>query len=291
MSDVTTDSITLDQQKRVSDIYSRYGHHDSAHSFESVFMWKTDMKLSIYLDEEIYAINSLSDDITTWFFPVGSEGAKSSFISSLIEKEENFRFRYMTLEDVKFITENFAEKFRIVPASTDSEYIYMREVLVDLPGHHFVKDRGRIRKLTAEHELEVMDIYDAKLDDIYEISSEWDQNKKEYTEVIDHTATDTLIGNYHQLGVRGILLKMDGRPCGVIAGFKLDDNNIDCCLQKTSHNIQGLSCYLRREFVKAVPDEIQFFNWEEDLGIEGLRQAKERMLPDHMISMYTGYIK
>ncbi len=291
MSGITTEDITLDQYNKVSEIYSRYGHSDSAHSFESMYMWKTDMGISLYTGSDVYAAKADKDHGEAWFFPVGSQEGKISFINELLEQNEPFRFRYVTQEDIRFLNKSFPDRFQIVPMSSDSEYVISRQTLIELPGHHFVKDRGRIRKLCKEHDIRTIDIHDAGVEDILEVSSLWDEKKKNLQEVIDHTATRTLINSFEKFDVHGVVLYMDGSMCAVIAGFVLDDKTIDCCLQKTSKQIQGLTCLLQQEFAKALPDSFKLLNWEEDLGIEGLRHAKEHMKPEYMISMYAGYSK
>ena len=84
---------------------------------------------------------------------------------------------------------------------------------------------------------------------------------------------------------------MDGSPCAVCGGFKMNSNTVDCVIQKTSQKLQGLTYYLRQEYARSLPPEIQFLNWEEDLGIEGLRRAKQLMQPVNMINMYIGESK
>ena len=287
---IETTDIELWQSAAVEEIYDKYSAHDAAHSFKSLFIWKKDMELSIYIDAKIYSVRSTQED-RFWFFPVGSDDAKKDFIEKLISSGERIVFEYVTESDVSFLQKYFPGRFDIVPAPDNSEYIMDREIMENLPGKHFAKDRGHVNKLIKEHKLETVDIHSVSKDKLLDITETWDKNKRDYEEVIDKTATTTILNHIEELELQGIAIIMDDEPYAVIAGFALDDELVDCCLQKCRENVQGLSYYLRQEYARSHGSNVKYFNWEEDLGVEGLRRAKELMKPVRMLDMYTGYLR
>ena len=290
MSLIETTDIDLGMQAQVEEIYRKFSARDAAHSFKSLFIWKKDMELSIYTGTDIYAVKSTQDE-RFWFFPVGSGDAKKAFVEKLIASGEKIVFEYVTESDVSFLNKYFPDRFEIIPAPDNSEYIMDRVIMETLPGKHFAKDRGHVNKLIKEHELQTVDINSISKDKLLDITRTWDKNKRNYEEVIDRTATVTIINHMKELDLHGIVIIMDGEPYAVIAGFALDDELVDCCLQKCKENVQGLSYYLRQEYAKSHGENVKFFNWEEDLGVEGLRRAKELMRPVRMLHMYTGCLR
>ncbi len=290
MSLIETTDIDLGMQTQVEEIYRKFSARDAAHSFKSLFIWKKDMELSIYTGTYIYAVKSTQDE-RFWFFPVGNDDAKKAFVEKLIASGEKIVFEYVTESDVTFLNRYFPDRFEIIPAPDNSEYIMDRDIMENLPGKHFAKDRGHVNKLLKEHELQTMDINSISKDKLLDITRTWDKNKRNYEEVIDRTATTTIISHMEELDLHGIAIIMDGEPYAVIAGFALDDELVDCCLQKCKENVQGLSYYLRQEYAKSHGENVKFFNWEEDLGVEGLRRAKELMKPVRMLNMYTGCLR
>ena len=290
MADIETIEIDLSHKEKISQLYRQYGHRDSAHSFESLFLWKEDMELSIYFGPGLYAVRSGNSSKHTWFFPVGEDEAKKQFISSLL-KEPSLTFIYMTEIDTEFLKTHFEDMFEISPEPSDSEYIIDRDTMENLPGSSFSKDRGHINKLIKTHEIKTLSLSGLPVNEIYRIAAIWDSHKQEYTNIIDENATKNALSNLASLNITGVVLIMDGTPCAVAAGFKLNEDTVDCCLQKTTTGVQGLTYYLRQEYAKSQPKGVNFFNWEEDLGIEGLRKAKKLMHPCEMIDMYTGIKK
>ncbi len=289
MSEITTCDIALSQRETVTELYRKYGNVDSAHSFDSIFIWKDDMDLRIHLDSSFYAVRDCTMR-NTWFFPVGKSEAKRRFIKQL-QKEPELQFSYATKSDIEFLNYHFPDEFEIWEEPSGSEYIMSRDTLENLSGGAFSKTRGYIRKILMNHEMRTAAIRDIPLSDILYVICLWETYKREYGTIIDENATLNALTCMDELSVEGVVLFMDGAPCAVAAGFYLRDDTVDCCIQKTTSGMQGLTYYLRQEFARSFPPEVKFFNWEEDLGLEGLRQAKTLMHPCGMIDMFTGRLK
>ena len=282
--------ITLDLKDTITDIYRRYGSFDSAHSFESIYIWRQEMGLSVVCSDDLYTVQEASKGPFSWFFPVGSAGAKKSFILQQLEND-NLQFFYMTPGDVAFLEQHVPDQFEINEAPESSEYIMSRDIMEKMPGSSFSKDRSHINKMLRDHSFETVNIRAVPKSVVYDISAEWDASKHIFENLPDKEANISVIEHMDDLDIEGIVLYMDGSPCAVCGGFQISNNTVDCVIQKTSLKLQGLTYYLRQEYARFLPPEILFLNWEEDLGIEGLRRAKQLMQPVDMIKMFTGKAK
>ncbi len=287
MFDTKTTTINLDQEEDITRIYHTYGYGDSAHSFRSIYIWAKDMSLSICFCDSLYAVKIGDDISSTWMFPVGSKEKKIEFINSLLA-EGNLIFKYMTIEDVYFLQQHFPGKFVMDPAPDDSEYIYDRNTIENLPGGSFASKRNYVKQLLRDHDVETRLFSSELVSDVAQISRAWSSCKGKDTLIFDQFASKVILSEYDKLDINGAVIYLDDAPCAAILGYRLEDNTVDCCVQKTDSYLHGLQYYMRQEFSKMQPPEIEFFNWEEDLGIEGLRTAKQYMHPCSMIHMYTG---
>ena len=287
MEQYETKKIDFDMRDTVSGLYRQYGFNDSAHAFNSLYIWAKDMKITTHVNEDLYAARLCDCGPNTWFFPVGSAEHKKEFIADRLQAKD-LTLRYMTEEDVRFLSENFPDEFLVSPADSDSEYVCDRDTIENLPGKTLNRKKRYVKKLLKEHTFEIKKLTEETIPDVRYILGIWRRNKDYDPDCNDLGALDAMIDHLSELELSGIVIYMDDVPCSVMAGYLLSDDTIDCCLQKSAINTHGLQYYVRQQFSYTQPKEIQFYNFEEDLGLEGLRQAKEFMHPCGMIKMYTG---
>ena len=58
-------------------------------------------------------------------------------------------------------------------------------------------------------------------------------------------------------------------------------------IEKANPNVRGLYQAINNEFIRHSFADTEFVNREEDMGILGLRQAKESYHPDHFAEKYA----
>ncbi len=287
MEPIDIKSIDMGMADTISQTYQKYGWCDSAHAFESLYIWAKDMNISAFVTDDLFAARLNESGADTWFFPVGSQQQKKDFISERL-KGGKLEFRYMTRGDVSFVEENFPGVFEIEPAPNDSEYVYDRDTIENLPGNGLSRKRRYIKQLQKEHTFRVKELCEETLPDIRYILDIWRKNSDGSQECNDLGALDVMLTLFKELKIQGIVVYMDDAPCSVAAGYYLSDDTVDACLQKSAINEHGLQYYVRQLFSSTMPPEVKIYNYEEDLGIEGLKTAKEFMHPCAMVDMFKG---
>lgn len=58
-------------------------------------------------------------------------------------------------------------------------------------------------------------------------------------------------------------------------------------IEKANPDIPGLYAAINQRFCENAWSHMTYVNREQDLGLEGLRRAKESYLPLHMVNKYT----
>ena len=280
--------IALDDRGPVEGLYRAYGRGDSAHAFPSIFLWQEDMKLSLCLEEAVYTVRCGWKD--GWFSPCGEPRAVTECVEALLSAGCR-RLCYLTEADVRLLETAFPGRFSIREAPEDSEYLYDRQQMIELPGRRFAKLRNLCRRLEREHSLSVEPLTEAGLPAVREIAAQWRPSAGQAEGISGDRAVELLLDHWTQLGAGGVLLTLDGEPWAASAGFLLNEAVFDCCFQKARVNIPGVTEYIRAALAAASPDPVVRFNYEEDLGVEGLRLMKQRLRPCAMIPMYTGEIE
>jgi hypothetical protein len=182
----------------------------------------------------------------------------------------------------------YGDRFGITEDRDNADYIYSVEKLCELPGRHLSSKRNHIKHFERNGEWEFIPVTgdtEAARDFVDEFYRE-----KNDPELADEAgAIEEMFNNYRELGFIGGLLYQKGEPVAFTAGTKLDNEVFDTHFEKALPGVEGAYTMVNREFARLVHarlPEILYFNREEDMGIEGLRRAKESYHPDILLMKY-----
>ena len=272
--------ITLFHRERIEDIRRRDGHGLSSHGFPSLWLWRKQMGLRLYLEEEIFSVKAQRYGPNTWFFPCGSEERKRAFIRSRLGEKE-FALCYLRKEDVQFLERYFWGLFEIRPAPDASEYIYDRKDMETIAGGRFSNMRKQINKLRKAYQVRTERIDSHNLADAIKLlhGHSVPAHVPGYHFLRDDGIAEEALQNRESLGLFGILVYLDGSPQSFAMGFGLTPDTVDGCIEKHRGEISGISYLTQREFFLSAPEQYRFLNGEEDMGIPGLRIMKRHMAP------------
>ena len=96
--------------------------------------------------------------------------------------------------------------------------------------------------------------------------------------------------HFEALGLEGGLIRINGSVAAFTIGDRLNGDTYDVHFEKAYAGIQGAYAMINREFARWVREhhpDIKYLNREEDMGVEGLRKAKESYYPDLLLEKYT----
>ena len=183
--------------------------------------------------------------------------------------------------------------------------------LCDLPGRHLSSKRNHIKHFERNGPWEFHKIAayscgvftscesgcGGKLSSIAEAKAFVDEFYKEKNDpdLADEAgAIEEMFAHYEELGFLGGMLYQNGEPVAFTAGTKLDNEVFDTHFEKALPGVEGAYTMVNREFARLVRAEypdIEAFNREEDMGIEGLRKAKLSYHPDILLMKYFAFEK
>lgn len=279
--------IELSMQTQVERIRNTYGHRAASHGFASLYVWKEEMGLRIYMKEQIFILKFGLQGEHAWFYPCGEPGAVKELITEILREDKEAVFYYMREQDAAFLEREFPGRFLIRECESDSEYLYDRWQQQTLVGKNFSKQRRQINRIKADHELCVEELDEHNLQDAIKVNQCWERHSLQEAGIRDEQAGGILLENRKALGVLGILVRVDGRPYAVAAGYPLCEDTFDLALAKQVECLTGLSVYTRNQLIRLLPEKYKWINAEEDLGVEGLRTLKKLMRPAGFLKMYA----
>ena len=192
------------------------------------------------------------------------------------------------------------------------EYVYLKEKLITLSGRALHKKKNHLNFFLRNFEYEARSIREVDRKDILALAAEirdykaQDEEEEEDIEN-EYSAIEELLNIMERNSEDESLARnpFDANPCaggcpiygvGIYINNKLEafaigevisDSLAAEHFEKANDDFRGLYQLVCSEFCKALPESIEYVNREEDMGIPGLRQAKEALKPDHMEERFT----
>jgi len=169
------------------------------------------------------------------------------------------------------------------------DYVYEREKLISLPGNEYRQKRRNLKKFTSTYDYDFHLVEDKFLESCKELQSEWcDMNECQSNEDLqqEHNAIFTAFDYYEKLELRGGLILVDNKCVAYTIGEKLNKDTMVIHFEKAHIDYEGSYQAINNYFAKDCCKNVIYVNREQDLGIPGIRYAKESYKPHHMVKKY-----
>lgn len=173
-----------------------------------------------------------------------------------------------------------------------SEYIYDAEGLRGLKGKKYTKKRNHLNYLLSEYKdrIEYRKLESKEeFDDCKRLLGLWNEGRKDDSDVVNETiAINKIFNNYEDLKeeikIGGVYI--DNNLEAFTIGSKLNNDMALIHIEKANIEIRGLYQYINKEFLLNEFPDVSFVNREDDMGLEGLREAKMSYHPIGFIHKY-----
>jgi len=171
----------------------------------------------------------------------------------------------------------------------NSDYVYRREDLAALRGRKYSKKRNHVKKALAGYLCRYQEIDGPLIDKCRAFQDRWCETKQcgrvpglcqEYRAVME------TLGHFDELGVIGGAVLIDDAVRSFTIGEALRPDTAVVHFEKADVAIDGLAQLINQWFCQNSLGAFEFVNREQDLGIPGLRRAKESYHPDHMVEKF-----
>jgi len=258
-------------------------------SFANLFMWGDIFKTSWLFHEERLWIYNGYDDLM--LMPVGKaltlpELVKVSDMLRRDGKSGNF-----VLVDQDFVKDNAAlsDFFKVEIDLDNGDYIYSSQKLVDLPGNKLHKKRNLINQFLAMYpDYACQALQPSDLDACLELAEKWCRQRTCQELDFDHETSALIraLHNFSALELQGLRIIQGGELIAFSIFSRLNSNMADVHFEKFDPEIKGIGQVINWETAKFMAPAYKYINREQDLGIEGLRQAKKSYSPEYIVSAF-----
>lgn len=171
----------------------------------------------------------------------------------------------------------------------DSDYLSHTEKLKTLSGRNLSSRRNLLHQLQADHRLESKPLELSDVPSALDLLEEWQSHAAMPKEKTDYFACKESLENMSALGLCGRLAFADGELLGFTVGELLTPSLALLHMLKTRREVKGATPYLYQEFASHLPASVEWVNFEQDLGIPALRQAKQAYQPDQVLTKWRAH--
>lgn len=273
-------------------IYDRYfcdGKERGAEmSFVNLCLWGEQQYAIV---EGQFTLFSRFNGHHTYTFPVG-EGDKKAAIDALIQdaKERGIPFSLSALyeEEKAMLEKLYPDRFTFLSPDSFYDYVYSIDDLADLAGKKYHRKRNHFKRFAAANEYVVKPIEPSDFEGIAQFVKEWYSRRDGGDYQMEITAIERVLRHYQQLEMYGLLILVNGKIEAFTMANRFSADTMDVNFEKAGE-LEGAYAAINREFacyIRGLLPEIKFMNREEDMGIEGLRRAKENYFPHHKVVKY-----
>ena len=291
--------ITPEDRERYQALLLESGERGCEFSFANLCLWG---RQRIAFMEDHAVLFSQFDRKTVYPFPVGS-GDKRAVLDAIMadskERGVSCRITGLNEENIKLMQQLYPDRFYYHCDRGSYDYVYDIHDLADLKGRKYQKKRNfynRFRANFPQYEVqplteELLPGVQAMVDHWYEVRMQADP-KADF--LMERTALNKALQRYESLGLETLVLLDGGEVIAMTMGSFLAADTVDVHFEKAREDVDGAYPTINCEFARYLRNkypQLRYLNREEDMGIEGLRKAKESYYPHHLTEKCWAHLK
>ncbi len=180
--------------------------------------------------------------------------------------------------------------YKIVRDRDNSDYIYLAENLINLPGNKYHRKKNHVNRFSKNHEFEYQTLDENLAESFLGLQENWCELKKCVEDpalLQEDRAIYEALSNYKELGFRGGAISIESKVEAFALGEPLSGDTAVIHVEKANPEIPGLYAAINQLFCAREWSEMKYINREQDLGLDNLRKAKKSYYPDHLVEKYT----
>lgn len=156
------------------------------------------------------------------------------------------------------------------------DYLYSREELSRLSGRKFHRKKNLVNAFVGRYRFEGRPLLAEYMEDALFVNEEW---RRSASVPGDYEAAKAALMEMDELQLCGGIYYVEGKPAAFTLGEELNPSTFVIHFEKGTGDYKGLLQFVNQSFAAILPDKYELINREQDLGEEGLRQAKESYKP------------
>ena len=295
--------ITLEDKQTIQTYIPSDGMQMCEYCFTDLMIWKDHYDTEICFQDGFLFIRmkTFPEKIPMYLMPVGSGDLEQACRTVMADAEENgveCTFCSIPEEKIPEMSRILGDDYTIKLFDGSWDYLYETKKIQTFSGKKLQSKRNYINRFCKQWEghWTYEDIDESNRDDAYQIHLKWcSEDESSCRQGMMYSgetcAVKIALDNLKALGLRGGILRLDGKPIAFTLGSAINSDTFVIQIEKADANIPGAYPMIAQQFAKRNCEGYAYINREEDLGMEGLRKSKKSYRPVKLLGKYTAVRK
>lgn len=286
----------IKDKKWISECFSYAHSMNCEYTFGNIYLWRAAYKSFVARYNNFVICRWGNGSNLQYSLPIG-EGDFRDAVRAVIEDASSLGITpriYGVTESYKPVLESdFPGKFSFEYDDGNNDYIYSVENLASLSGKKYHSKRNHISNFIKNNpDWRYEDINADNIEECIELHTNWIENKDDSDNEADYSlefeAVLSGFEHYSEIGFKGGLIRVNNKPIAYTYGERFNEHCFVTHFEKAPADVQGAYAIINREFAKRLADDGYIYvNREEDLGLPGLRKAKQSYKPQIWLKKET----
>ncbi len=281
--------VSLEEQPLFTAHYARYPQVHSDNLFTNMVCWNHFARYSFLIAGDSIVLSSTILGKTKFRPPIGPRDPDLllEVFDLAVREGDEAPFGLVDASTREWIHSLYPD----LPLHGDRdyyEYVYRLEDLARLSGGNYLSIRRQLNKFRKNCHPEMEEMSPANIDEVKVFLQkwcEWKQCKDHPFLSFEKDAVLFAIAHMGELPLSGLLIRVRGEVGAMAIFEELNQDTAVIHFEKGLPDCEGIYKAINAQTAAFLEDRYQFINRESDMGEPGLREAKTRYHPHHMVEV------
>lgn len=270
--------------------------------FTNFFIWKNTVRLQRCITENAIFVRGLYLGKRFYFMPITQRDNMDACLNQLLELEgSSLEIFCANDQNLAEVSPEVLNKFKVMDDTSKNDYLYNSSDLIELKGKKFHQKRNHVTKFINNYQYKFNEITSSDFDECLKMDKEWQIFKKRSLSELERqamlqeeNALEASFRYFKQLDLIGAVIRIDGNIQAFSIGEIPNKPNKKVGIvhfEKGNVQYKGIFQAMNQLFAQYAFTDVEYINRQDDMGIPGLRKAKESYNPVMMVKKYILYAK
>ena len=290
------------EDKPLLDRYFRANYYENSHfNFTNLYMWREPFHVHVAEEDDVlYVVSEWKARVSAlqpFCDPTRYPEATKKLLAYFEEIGQPFHIYDMERGYADFLRSCDCASFEVVADRDNYDYVYLSEKLISLSGRKLHSKKNHLNAFRKEHpDAQFLPITDEIVTQCKLTINGWYKQHAQEAPAdpfiaLERQAIIEVLNNFEDFQLKGGAILIGQRVVAFTFGEQLNDDTAVIHVEKADPEVRGAYPAINQAFVEHAWSDMTYINREEDMGIEGLRQAKESYKPVKLIEKFNAWMR